>query len=40
MKYPTMIYYIEADRALMWNRWQKGESLNSIGCFRPNAVVT
>ena len=30
MKYPTRIYYTEADKALMWNRWQKGESLNSI----------
>jgi IS30 family transposase len=31
MKYPTRIYYSEADKALMWDRWQKGESLNSIG---------
>ena len=30
MKYPTRIYYTEADKALMWDRWQKGESLNSI----------
>jgi len=27
MKYPTRIYYTEADKALMWDRWQKGESL-------------
>ena len=31
MKYPTRIYYSESDKALMWDRWQKGESLNSIG---------
>ena len=31
MKYPTRIYYTEADKALMWDRWYKGESLNSIG---------
>jgi IS30 family transposase len=30
MKYPTRIYYTETDKALMWDRWQKGESLNSI----------
>ena len=31
MKYPTRIYYTEADKSLIWDRWQKGESLNSIG---------
>jgi IS30 family transposase len=31
MIYPTRIYYTEADKALMWDRWQKGESLNEIG---------
>ena len=30
MKYPRRIYYTEADKALMWDRWQKGESLNAI----------
>ena len=30
MKYPRRIYYTEADKSLMWDRWQKGESLNSI----------
>jgi hypothetical protein len=30
MKYRKRIYYTEADRALMWNRWQKGESLQTI----------
>ena len=31
MKYPTRVYYTEADKSLMWDRWQKGESLNAIG---------
>ncbi len=30
MKYPTRIYFTETDKAEMWDRWQKGESLNSI----------
>ncbi|MCJ7591995.1 MAG: IS30 family transposase [Woeseiaceae bacterium] len=30
MKYPKRIYYTEADKALMWDRWQKGETLGSI----------
>jgi IS30 family transposase len=30
MKYPSRIYYTESDKALMWSRWQKGESLNLI----------
>ncbi len=30
MKYPSRIYYTETDKSLMWDRWQKGESLNSI----------
>ena len=30
MKYPTRIYYTETDKGLMWDRWEKGESLNSI----------
>ncbi len=30
MKYPSRIYYTETDKALMWDRWQKGESLNLI----------
>ena len=29
MKYRT-IYYTEAQKTLMWDRWQKGESLRSI----------
>ena len=30
MKYRQRIYYTETDKALMWDRWQKGESLGSI----------
>ena len=30
MKYPSRIYYTETDKALMWDRWHKGESLHSI----------
>jgi IS30 family transposase len=30
MGYPSRIYYTEKDQALMWDRWQKGESLNAI----------
>jgi len=30
MKYRTRIYYTEEQKALMWDRWQKGESLGSI----------
>ena len=30
MKYPTRIYYTETDKGLMWDRWEKGESLCSI----------
>ena len=30
MGYPTRVYYTEADKALMWDRWQKGESLHAI----------
>ena len=30
MKYPKRIYYTEADKSLMWDRWQKGESLGSV----------
>ena len=30
MKYRTRIYYSEEQKALMWDRWQKGESLSSI----------
>ena len=30
MKQRRRIYYTETDKALMWDRWQKGESLQSI----------
>ncbi len=30
MKQRARIYYTETDKRLMWDRWQKGESLNSI----------
>ena len=30
MKYRPRIYYTEEQKALMWDRWQKGESLESI----------
>ncbi len=30
MKRRPRIYYSEADRALMWDRWQQGESLHAI----------
>lgn len=30
MKYRKRIYYTEADKALMWDRWRKGDSLATI----------
>ena len=30
MKYRTRIYYSEEQKSLMWDRWQKGDSLHSI----------
>jgi len=30
MKQRTRIYYTESQKALMWDRWQKGDSLNEI----------
>ena len=30
MKQRPRIFYTESDKSLMWDRWQKGESLNSI----------
>ena len=32
MKYRPRIYYTESQKALMWDRWQKGDSLQSIAC--------
>ena len=31
MAYRTRIYYTETQKAEMWDRWQRGESLNAIG---------
>ena len=31
MKQRPRIYYSDAQKALMWDRWQKGESMNAIG---------
>jgi hypothetical protein len=30
MKYRKRIYYTEADKALMWDRWNKGDTLHEI----------
>ena len=30
MKYRTRIYYSEKQKALMWDRWSKGDSLHTI----------
>jgi IS30 family transposase len=30
MKRRPMRFYTEADKALMWDRWQKGDSMNEI----------
>ncbi len=30
MKYRTRIYYTERQKALMWDRWQKGDTLHDI----------
>ena len=31
MKYRTRVYYTAEQKAEMWDRWQRGESINSIG---------
>jgi hypothetical protein len=31
MKYRTLIYYTEEQKAVMWERWQKGDSLHASG---------
>jgi hypothetical protein len=33
MKYRTRIYYSAEQRADIWDRWQRGESMRSIGRF-------
>jgi hypothetical protein len=30
MKYRTRIYYTDEQISLMWDRWQKGESIHSF----------
>jgi hypothetical protein len=30
MKYRTPTYYSESQKALMWDRWQKGDTLHQI----------
>ncbi len=41
MVYRTRINYTAAQRADIWDRWQRGESLNSIGRLfdRPSSSV-
>ncbi len=41
MKYRTRIYYSERQKAEMWDRWQKGESLKAIGRVfdRPSSSI-
>ena len=35
----TRLRYSEADKALMWDRWQKGDSMNEIARhFAPSVV--
>src|SRR5210317_1460704 len=31
MSYPSRIYYTDEQKKEMWDRWQKGESMNAIG---------
>jgi IS30 family transposase len=31
MSYPSRIYYTDEQKKKMWDRWQKGESMNAIG---------
>ena len=32
MNYRPRIYYTQAQNALMWDRWHKGDSLETIAC--------
>jgi hypothetical protein len=42
MKHRTRALYTETDKALMWDRWEKGESLHAIaGLFdRPHTSIS
>ncbi|MFT4614489.1 MAG: hypothetical protein ACI9NT_001634 [Bacteroidia bacterium] len=31
MKYRTRTHYTDSQKALMWDRWQKGDSMKEIG---------
>ena len=33
MRYRQRIYYSDAQKALMWDRWQKGNSMHAIARF-------
>ena len=37
MKYRTRTFYTEADKALMWDRWQKG-ALESVAMCLLNVI--
>jgi hypothetical protein len=38
MKQRRRIYYTESQRALMWERWQKGETLHQIASYLIEAI--
>ena len=38
MKYRTRINYTEEQKALMWDRWQKGDTLHDIGRLAASRV--
>ena len=40
MKYRTRTYYTDAQKALMWDRWQKGDSMKDIGRFFDRGHTT
>ena len=38
IKYRNRIYYSEDQKQEMWDRWQGGKSLKSIGCVFDRAI--
>ncbi len=40
MKQRRRIYYSAAQRAEIWDRWQAGESMSSIGRDITNYIIT
>ncbi len=40
MKHRRRNYYTETDKALMWDRWQKGDSLHAIARARHRDVLS